>query len=373
MKKEFLATILVLTIGGWQMQEASAQTRLVVSVTIDQLRSDYINTFSPFYGSQGFIRVMREGKVYQQVQFSFDNKDRASAIAAIYTGTTPSVNGIIGSQWLDRTTGRQQNCVDDAAFMGNNTNENSSAAWLLTSTLPDELKIATNNQALVYAVSPFRDAAILSAGHAANCAFWINPETGKWCSTTYYKDFPLWLDNYNTQQGPDLRVKDKDRVNRYRRLLTTPAVNNEVNLLTEELLKQSELGAVSLFCMGAALLFSHPLIGVFIGVESSSHTYGAAFLRILCIGAPFSAWAYTVISFFQATGHMRKSLVLALLRKGILDIPLMFFLNVYYGRYGLVSATPIADVVCCITAAILFFIFLSRHGHDKNRFVVHDV
>ena len=70
---------------------------------------------------------------------------------------------------------------------------------------------------------------------------------------------------------------------------------------------------------------------------------------------------------------MRKSLVLALLRKGILDIPLMFFLNVYYGRYGLVSATPIADVVCCITAAILFFIFLSRHGHDKNRFVVHDV
>jgi len=242
MKKEFLATILVLTIGGWQMQEASAQTRLVVSVTIDQLRSDYINTFSPFYGSQGFKRLMREGKVYQQVQFSFDNKDRASAIAAIYTGTTPSVNGIIGSQWLDRTTGRQQNCVDDAAFMGNNTNENSSAAWLLTSTLPDELKIATNNQALVYAVSPFRDAAILSAGHAANCAFWINPETGKWCSTTYYKDFPLWLDNYNTQQGPDLRVKDKDRVNRYRRLLTTPAVNNEVNLLTEELLKQSELG-----------------------------------------------------------------------------------------------------------------------------------
>lgn len=130
---------------------------------------------------------------------------------------------------------------------------------------------------------------------------------------------------------------------------------------------------ISLVCMGAALLFSHPLIGVFIGVESSSHTYGAAFLRILCIGAPFSAWAYTVISFFQATGHMRKSLVLALLRKGILDIPLMFFLNVYYGRYGLVSATPIADVVCCVTAAILFFVFLSRHGHDKNRFVVHDV
>jgi hypothetical protein len=35
---------------------------------------------------------------------------------------------------------------------------------------------------------------------------------------------------------------DKDSVNRYRRLLTTPSVNDEVNLLTEELLTQSGLG-----------------------------------------------------------------------------------------------------------------------------------
>ena len=123
--------------------------------------------------------------------------------------------------------------------------------------------------------------------------------------------------------------------------------------------------AVSLFCMGAGLLFSRQLIGIFIPADNLSHSYGAAFLRILCVGAPFSAWAYTVISFFQATGHMEKSLVLALLRKGILDIPLMFVLNRFFHRYGLVSATPIADVVCCVTAAILFFFFLGRHGHDK--------
>ena len=208
MRKELLATILVLTIGGWQMHDASAQTRLVVSLTIDQLRSDYIDAYSPYYGSQGFKRLMREGKVYQQVQFSFDAKDRASAMAALYSGTTPSINGIISNEWLDRETGRPRNCVDDVAYMGNNTFENTSANLLLTSTLPDELKIATNNQSIVYAVAPFRDAAILSAGHIANCAFWINPETGKWC----------------------------------RHLLTTPAVNDEVNRLTEELLAQSNMG-----------------------------------------------------------------------------------------------------------------------------------
>ena len=222
MRKELLATILVLTIGGWQVHEASAQTRLVVSLTIDQLCSDYIDAYSPYYSSQGFKRLMREGKVYKRVQFSFDVKDRASAIAALNTGTTPSVNG------------RPRNCVDDIAFMGNNTIENTSANLLLTSTLSDELKIATNNQALVYAIAPFRDAAVLSAGHAANGAFWINPETGKWCSSTYYKEFPWWLNDFNLQKGPDRRVNDNDRVNRYRHLLTTPAVNDEVNRLTEE-------------------------------------------------------------------------------------------------------------------------------------------
>ena len=125
--------------------------------------------------------------------------------------------------------------------------------------------------------------------------------------------------------------------------------------------------AVSLFCMGAGLLFSRQLIGIFIqGDSAASLSYGSAFLRILCVGAPFSAWAYTVISFFQATGHMERSLILALLRKGILDIPLMFVLNRSFGRYGLVSATPIADVVCCITAAVLFLVFIAHHGKDKH-------
>ena len=241
MRKELLASILVLTIGGWHQQEISAQPRLVVSLTIDQLRTDYMEEFTPYYGQHGLKRLFREGKVYQQVQFSFHAKDRASAMAAIYTGTTPSLNGIVGHEWLDRETGRPRNCVDDPGFMGNNTNENGSANQVLTSTLPDELKIATQGEALVYAIAPTRDAAIISAGHSANGAFWINPETGKWCSTTYYKDFPAWLNDFNAQQGPDLRVKDKDKVNRYRRLLTTPAVNDEVNRLTEELLAKSDI------------------------------------------------------------------------------------------------------------------------------------
>lgn len=122
---------------------------------------------------------------------------------------------------------------------------------------------------------------------------------------------------------------------------------------------------MSSLCMIVSLVFTGGLIGLFTEVGSESYNYGIKFLRIMCIGAPFSAWAYTIISFFQATGHMMKSLILALLRKGIVDIPLMFILNLMLPMYGIVCATPSADIICCITAAILFAVFMKQHGHDR--------
>lgn len=107
-------------------------------------------------------------------------------------------------------------------------------------------------------------------------------------------------------------------------------------------------------CMAINLLFPRFLIGMFIREESPSLAYGIAFLRILCVGAPFSASAYTFISFFQATGEGKKSFCLAILRKGLVDIPLMFLLNNLLPIYGIVFATPIADMLCCLTANLVF-------------------
>ena len=106
------------------------------------------------------------------------------------------------------------------------------------------------------------------------------------------------------------------------------------------------------------LAFAHFLIGLFIHTESDSLQYGIAFLRILCVGGPFSASAYTIISFFQATGKGGKSFLLAILRKGLIDIPLMFALSPLFPVYGIVMATPLADAFCCITANWMFTLFL---------------
>ena len=270
MKKGLITSILALTFGSLQAQPMPPSPKLVVTLTIDQLRTDYMEAFSSLYGERGFKRLLREGKVFRQMEYSFNVTDRASAMAALYTGTTPSMNGIIAERWFDPKTLRPKNCVDDSAFMGNYTDQNTAPTQLLTSTFADELKIATKNAALVYAIAPFRDAAVLSAGHSGNGAFWLNHATGKWCGTTYYGEYPWWLSQYNEQQSPDFRIKEMEwnplhpitsytflpewrtipfkykfeieKDNKFRRLITSPLINDEVNRVTEDLLDKSNIG-----------------------------------------------------------------------------------------------------------------------------------
>jgi len=112
--------------------------------------------------------------------------------------------------------------------------------------------------------------------------------------------------------------------------------------------------ALASVCMVVCLMCSNALIGAFIRAETGSLLYGASFLRILSLGGPVSAGAYSVISFFQAVKRGRKSFVLAILRKGVLDIPLMFMLSSVLPIYGVVWATPVADLVSCVAAICMF-------------------
>ncbi len=61
----------------------------------------------------------------------------------------------------------------------------------LESTFSDELEMATNRKAKVFAIGLKESSAILSAGHAANAAYWFDNITGTWMSSSYYIDsFP---------------------------------------------------------------------------------------------------------------------------------------------------------------------------------------
>ncbi|MBQ7510354.1 MAG: alkaline phosphatase family protein [Prevotella sp.] len=186
---------------------AKGVPRLVVNITIDQLRSDYLETFAPYYSNKGFLRLLSEGMVYTNVSYPFTPVDRASATAAIATGVTPYYNNIIGRQWLNRETLRPVGCVDDKKYTGLGTLDTTSPSKLSTSTLSDELKMASGGKAIVFAIAPFRDAAVLSGGHAADGALWIDDWQGEWCSSCYYyKSLPPWIQDYDRQQAPCRRI-----------------------------------------------------------------------------------------------------------------------------------------------------------------------
>ncbi len=101
MKGLLTSLITVLTFTGLQAQSLPAAPKLVVGLTIDQLRTDYLEAFSSLYGEKGFKRLWKEGRVFHNAEYTFSGVDRASAIAAIYSGTTPSMNGIISNAgWM---------------------------------------------------------------------------------------------------------------------------------------------------------------------------------------------------------------------------------------------------------------------------------
>ena len=175
--------------GSAVSSEGTAVPRLVINILVDQLRTDYLEAFMPLYGEEGWKRLLREGLIYEQAQYPLTHPDRACAAATIATGATPSYHGIVGTKWMDRTTLRPVFCVADAAYQGvGGTRENASPKYLGVSTIGDELKVATNGAAIVYALAPSRDAAVLAAGHAADGAVWIDDKQGVLTTSRYYKD-----------------------------------------------------------------------------------------------------------------------------------------------------------------------------------------
>ncbi len=193
---------------GVDAQNAAELPRLVVNILVDQLRTDYMEAFAPLYGEDGLKRLMAEARFYTDTQQPFYRVDRASAAAMLSTGTSPSVNGIPGLSWMSRETLQPIFCVDDARYKGLHTTERTSPQRLLTTTLTDELELATGKKAIVYSIAPEREMAVLMAGHLADGAFWINDETGAWCSTEYYGTiYPSWASVYERSNALSSRIK----------------------------------------------------------------------------------------------------------------------------------------------------------------------
>ena len=91
MRKLISSLMAILVVTNLEAQQHAP--KLVVCITVDQLRGDYIEYFYNTFGERGFKRLMNEGVVYNNIRFEFSNLDEASAFATLFTGSNPSYHG----------------------------------------------------------------------------------------------------------------------------------------------------------------------------------------------------------------------------------------------------------------------------------------
>jgi predicted AlkP superfamily pyrophosphatase or phosphodiesterase len=193
--------------AGVQAPPAPARPKLVVGIVVDQMRYDYLFRFRENYSDGGFNRLLREGFLFENANYDYVPTYTGPGHACVYTGTTPSHNGIISNDWYDRSLGRTTNCVGDSTVMPVGTTSISgkmSPRKLLSTTVTDELRMATNYRSKVIGVALKDRGAILPAGRSASAAYWHDAYSNNWVTSTYYMTaLPEWVMSFNSRKLAD--------------------------------------------------------------------------------------------------------------------------------------------------------------------------
>lgn len=181
--------------------------KLVVGLVIDQMRWDYLFRYSNRYAEGGFKRLLNEGFACHNTQIDYIPTVTAAGHTGIYTGSVPSLTGITGNDWIVQNTGKSVYCTADSSVktVGSlSTAGQMSPRNLWSTTITDELKLATNFRSKIIGIALKDRGAILPAGHSANAAYWFDDLSGNWISSTYYMStLPNWVNDFNNQKIAD--------------------------------------------------------------------------------------------------------------------------------------------------------------------------
>lgn len=198
--------VLLFSITSVAQPVTPIRPKLVVGIVIDQMRYDYIYRYWNKYGNNGFRKLVNDGFFCKNTNYNYVPTYTAPGHTAIYTGSTPSVNGIIANSWFDKNTGLSMYCAEDSSVVGVGTFDpegKRSPKNMLVTTITDELRIASNMKSKVFGIALKDRGAILPAGHTANAAYWYDRSSGSFISSTYYmKELPKWVKEFNQQQLP---------------------------------------------------------------------------------------------------------------------------------------------------------------------------
>ena len=204
--------LVLTTTPALQASAYNAHPKLIVVIVIDQFRGDYLERYRDQFPDGGFRLLLDHGANFTDCNYDYANTRTAPGHATLFTGAYSNGHGIAANEWWDPQKKQMVTSVedDDTKLVGlpadpakdqaaeKKEKAGASPHNLLADTLGDELKLATQGQSRVFGLSLKDRAAILPVGYSADAAYWIDPKSGAWITSTYYRsDLPKWAQDFN--------------------------------------------------------------------------------------------------------------------------------------------------------------------------------
>jgi predicted AlkP superfamily pyrophosphatase or phosphodiesterase len=184
-------------------QPPPLRPKLVLVLSIDQMRFDYLTRFAPLF--KGGLRTLVErGAVFSHANYRHAAAETGPGHSVLLSGRHPSHSGIVANEWWDPYLKKTVNVVDDPVQLPlGGEGRSASPANALGFTVGDVLKL-TNPQSHSVGVSLKDRSAILMAGRRGDAAYWYETAGGNFITSTYYMSQALpWLAKWNSQRLPD--------------------------------------------------------------------------------------------------------------------------------------------------------------------------
>lgn len=185
----------------------SEKPKLIVTMVVDQMRYDFIHRYWEKFGDEGIKKLVGSGTFCKNASYNYLINETAVGHSTISTGALPAHHGIISNNWYNSLRDDVVYCVhdDQVQTVGGSFEAGPfSPRNMLASTIGDEINLASNFRSKIMGIALDNNAAILSAGHSADLAFWYDAETANWVSSSYYVDsLPRWVRDFNAMMLPE--------------------------------------------------------------------------------------------------------------------------------------------------------------------------
>lgn len=210
-----LSSLLLLAPIEVALSQQTEAPKLILQITVDQLRGDLPQRYLKNMGDGGFRYLLDNGVVYKDAHHAHATTETIVGHTTLATGTYPSFHGMVGNTWFDRALNTRVYNIEDSRFPLLTSNagideeteidptqtiastDGRSPLAILTSTFSDEISIASVGQAKIFGVSVKDRSAVATAGHAGK-AFWYSKSANQFVTSSfYYDEYPEWVNQFN--------------------------------------------------------------------------------------------------------------------------------------------------------------------------------